>query len=76
MFGSIADFAALSFAAQSLIAPLGALTIVSNVVFAPYLLGEKISQKELLGTATIIFGSVIAVAFADHQSQPHRSLAL
>jgi uncharacterized membrane protein len=42
VLGSLADFAALSFSPQSMIAPLGSLTLVSNVIFAPYLLKEKI----------------------------------
>lgn len=35
VFGSILDFAALAFAAQSLIATLGSFTLVSNVILAP-----------------------------------------
>ena len=33
--GSIADFAALGFAAQSLVATLGSLTLVMNLIIAP-----------------------------------------
>jgi len=64
--GSVADFAALSFAPQSLVAPLGSLTLVSNVIFAPLLLKEKITTRDLIATVTIVSGSTIAVAFASH----------
>lgn len=66
VLGSIADVVALSFAPQSLIAPLGALTMVSNVVFAPLLLKEKITKRDIAATMTILAGSIIAVAFGSH----------
>lgn len=69
MFASIADVIALCFAPQSLIAPLGALTMVSNVVFAPLLLHEKIGVRDLIATAIILSGSVIAVIFGAHADQ-------
>lgn len=65
--GSFADFSALTFAPQSLIAPLGSLTLVSNTIFAPLLLKEKIEKRDVLATATIILGSTIAVMFASHE---------
>lgn len=71
--GSMADFSALSFTPQSLVAPLGSMTLVSNVIFAPYLLNEKITKRDLMGTATILVGSVVTVVFADHNSVPYRS---
>lgn len=87
IFGSFADFAALSFAPQvnyphntrkvlnyslqlvlqSLVAPLGSLTLVSNVVFAPILLRETIGTRDIIGTVTIVIGSAVAVAFASHE---------
>ena len=66
MFASVADVIALCFAPQSLIAPLGALTMVSNVVFAPLLLHEKIGVRDLIATSVILTGSVIAVIFGAH----------
>ena len=35
--GSLCDFAALGFGSQSLVAPLGSLTLVANCIFAPLL---------------------------------------
>jgi len=66
IFGSIADLAALSFGPQSLIAPLGSLTLVSNIIFAPLLLHEYVTTKALIATGGIVIGSAVAVAFAPH----------
>jgi uncharacterized membrane protein len=71
VLGSLADFAALSFSPQSMIAPLGSLTLVSNVIFAPYLLKERITRRDLVGTALIIGGCCVTVLFADHSSNEY-----
>jgi len=67
-FGSLADFAALSFGPQSLVAPLGSLTLVSNVLFAPLLLRETIGHSDVLATALIVLGSSVAVIFGSHEA--------
>jgi uncharacterized membrane protein len=67
ILGSIADFAALAFGAQSIIAPLGSLTLVSNVFFAPCMLGETLTHRDLLATLAIVAGATIAVIFASHK---------
>jgi uncharacterized membrane protein len=69
VFGSFADFSALSFAPQSLIAPLGSLTLVSNSIFAPLLLKETIGPRDLLSSFSIVLGSSISVAFASHEDK-------
>lgn len=66
ILGSFGDFAALSMAAQSIVAPLGSVTLVTNIIFAKYFLKEILSRKDLYGTIGIIVGSVISVAFGDH----------
>lgn len=65
--GSVADFAALFFAPQAVIAPLGSLTLVSNTVFAPILLKEKIGLRDIIGTGMIVIGAAVAVSFGPHQ---------
>ena len=64
--GSIGDFAALSLAAQSIVAPIGSVTLVANVFFAHYWLKESLSYIEIVGTSLIVGGSITAVAFGDH----------
>jgi drug/metabolite transporter (DMT)-like permease len=68
IFGSLGDFAALGLAAQSIVAPIGSITLVANVFFAHYWLKESITWKELVGTGLIITGSVLSVAFGDHKN--------
>lgn len=76
IIGSFADFAALTFAPQSLVAPLGSMTLVTNSILAPILLGEKVIKRDLIATAVIIFGSVIAVCFASHTDVVYSSVEL
>ena len=68
--GSILDFAALGFAAQTIIAPLGSLTLVTNTFFAPYINGEKTTRRDMYSTLVIVAGSVVAVSFGDKSEQP------
>jgi magnesium transporter len=67
ILGSICDFAALAFGAQSIIAPLGSLTLVSNVFFAPCLLGETLTPRDIYATITICCGATVAIIFASHK---------
>eukprot|EP00941_MAST-03F_sp_MAST-3F-sp1_P001895 g1895.t1 len=43
--GAVGDFAALGFAAQSLITPVGGVTMVANVFFAYAFLGESVTPS-------------------------------
>lgn len=76
IIGSFADFAALSFAPQSLVAPLGSMTLVTNSILAPLLLGEKVFRRDLIATFIIVFGSVISVTFASHTDVVYSSVEL
>ena len=53
---SVADFAALSFAAQSLVASLGSLSLVANALIAPMIVREKITAREWKAIALICMG--------------------
>ena len=64
--GSMADFAALGFAAQSLLAPLAAASLVLNIVQAPCLVGEQPTMLDICATLVIGTGCCVSVAFADH----------
>ena len=63
VFGSLFDVAALGLGAQSLVAPLGSLTLVSNILCAYLLLKERVTRYDILCTSLIITGSTFAVAF-------------
>lgn len=68
ILGSLGDFAALALAAQSVVAPLGSVTLVANLFFASMWLKEKLSRRDIVSTTLIILGSVVTVAFGDHTS--------
>jgi multidrug transporter EmrE-like cation transporter len=67
--GSLGDFAALGFAAQSLAVPVGALTMVANVIFAHFWLGENLSRRDMLATLMVTIGVVLTAAFGDKSAQ-------
>ncbi|CAJ1411438.1 unnamed protein product [Effrenium voratum] len=61
--GNLLNFRSLSMAPQTILAALGAVQFISNVFFARFLLGEKITSRTLGATAAIVIGVVIAVYF-------------
>ncbi|KAI9467566.1 magnesium transporter NIPA-domain-containing protein [Coemansia mojavensis] len=70
--GNVINFIALQFAPQSLVAPLGAVSLVTNVVVAPLLNNEKIGWFDIGGIALIIAGCVIVVVFSGIVQQNYR----
>lgn len=64
--GTIADMVALAFVAQSLIAPLGSITLIANTMVAPCFLGEVLTNKDIIGTVVTAIGCSLSVAFANH----------
>lgn len=75
-FGSMGDFIALSMCAQSIVAPIGSVTLVTNVLFAHFGLHEKLRYQDILGTLLIISGSILSVAFGDHNSRSYTATDL
>jgi hypothetical protein len=71
IIGSVFDFIALGLVAQSIVAPIGSITLVTNVLFAHYWLKEQVSSAELIGTGLILVGSLLAVTFGDHSDIDH-----
>lgn len=68
ILGAIADFIALGLAAQSIVAPLGSLTLVFNVYVARWMHGEVITPSGIKGTFIILFGVLLSVFFAPHRT--------
>jgi hypothetical protein len=64
--GAILDFVSLAFAAQSLLAPLAACTLLVNIVLAPFLVHEWPRCVDVVATLIITAGAVVAVSFAAH----------
>ena len=71
IIGSLGDFAALGMAAQSIVAPIGATTLVFNIFFAHFWLKEALSKKDIVGTVFIVVGSVMSVSFGDHDEKTY-----
>ena len=66
VLASFLTFAAFGFAAQSLLASLESIQFVSNVLFAKYVHGEKITQRMVLSTLGIVAGNCLVVVFSTH----------
>lgn len=71
--GSFINFSSFAFAAQSLLAALGTVQFVSNVVFAKCVLKEQLTMRIFIATGIIIFGLVTAIRFSNHASEEYTS---
>ena len=76
IFGSLFDVAALALGPQSLIAPLGSLTLVSNIACAYCLLRERVSRYDIGATALIVIGSSIAIGWGKKEEVTYSIEAL
>lgn len=68
--GSLCDFAALGFGRQCVVAPLGSMSLVSNVLLSIPMHGERPSKEVIYATLSIMVGCAIAVAFGGEKSAP------
>lgn len=62
--GELFNFAAYTFAPAVLVAPLGALSVLTGTVLGAYFLGERLDVVGRLGCAMSLVGSVLIVAKA------------
>lgn len=68
--GGLLNTIGLRFAAQTLLAPLSSMALVSNALFATVLLGERLSfSSDALPMVLIPIGNILAVAAANHDDQ-------
>jgi magnesium transporter len=63
MLASMLDCVALGFVAQSVVAPLGAVTLVCNLLLGPLVLDERLTRRSIQATAIIIAGNLLSVVF-------------
>ena len=68
VIANIANFASFAFAAQSLLAALGSIQFVSNVVFSKVVNKESLNPWILVGTVVVVIGCVLLVVFGSHDS--------
>ena len=52
---------AYSFAPASVVAPLGTVALISNVILAPIMLKERFRKQDLIGILIAIIGAVVVV---------------
>jgi len=71
--GNVALFAALAFAAQTMVSALGALQFISNVYFVYLATGRKPNKSQILGTFLVITGNVIVVKCAAKNDKVYTS---
>ena len=69
IIGTICDFIALGFAAQSIIVCLSGFGLVSNLFFNKYWLKEDIKLVDVHGVILIAFGSIITVSYGNLNSK-------
>ena len=69
--GGILNFVSFGYAAQSLLASLGSVQFISNVVFGRLVLGEVVVLKTWIATGVICFGNIFIVCFANRTSKDY-----
>lgn len=69
--GNCLNFISFGFAAQSLLAALGSVQFVSNVIFAYLVLKETVTGRILFATLFIVVGNVFLVSFGNHESETY-----
>ena len=68
VLGAVMNVAAFAFAAQSLLSPFAATTIVWNSLLAPCCLRERLTRRDLAGTFVVVAGCAVAGASAPHSA--------
>lgn len=76
VIANIANFASFAFAAQSLLAALGSIQFVSNVIFSRVVNKERLNPWILVGTAVVVAGCILLVAFGSHESPSYTAQEL
>ena len=64
--GNALNFLSFSYAAQSLLASLGSVQFITNVIFARVVLKEELTWRVLMGTAVLICGVALVVRYSCH----------
>ena len=66
--GNVLNFAAMAFAAQSLLAPVGAVQFLTNVVFAWAVLGATPTRRTVCGTLVVVAGVVVMIVYSGERA--------
>lgn len=71
VFTALMDFVALGFAAQSLIASVGAFSLVCNAILSPCILKESVTYIDFVCAFVVITGCALAIAFGNHEDKEY-----
>lgn len=71
MIGQILNLIAFGYTSQALAATLGSFSLVTNGVFAPLILGEKLTKAIVISIGVIVGGSVLVVLASSHAVQDY-----
>mmetsp|Transcript_12156 Transcript_12156/g.19759 ORF Transcript_12156/g.19759 Transcript_12156/m.19759 type:complete len:428 (-) Transcript_12156:85-1368(-) len=69
--GNIIDFLAFGLAPQSLLAPLGALSLVWNLFMSSFLLDEQYNRNDIGAVILIFIGTGITVIYSNHTEKSY-----
>ncbi|KAF9585038.1 hypothetical protein BGW38_004167 [Lunasporangiospora selenospora] len=78
ILGECGNFLAYGYAQASIIAPLGTVALISNVILAPLILHESFRRRDLLGVMAAVIGTVVVVVNSkesDIQASENRACA-
>lgn len=76
ILGECGNFLAYGYAQASIIAPLGTVALVSNVIIAPLMLKEPFRKRDLLGVVIAVLGTVVVVINSKENDVKVRSAQL
>jgi hypothetical protein len=64
VLGALCELSSLAFAPQSIIAPIGAISILINMTYGKFLHNDTIHRKMYISTGIILVGSIISIICA------------
>jgi hypothetical protein len=67
--GNLSDLVAFNFVSPAVTTPLGSVSLISNVFFGWWLLGDPVDRFLLLATAAMLLGAVLTTVFAVRGAQ-------
>ncbi|KAI8854796.1 hypothetical protein BC829DRAFT_486104 [Chytridium lagenaria] len=76
ILSNFVNFVALQFAPQSLVATLGSISLVVNVILAPIINQEKFTWRDVVGVVLIVAGSSMTVVFSGVNSKDYKLCVL
>ena len=68
----LVDMCSFHFAPQSLLAPVGAFTLVFNLLLAPVIHGEKILFLDVISTLLVFAGTITCLYFGSRHKQTYQ----